>query len=67
MQAFHGERELFRSDHTDWALASTIQNKCRVHNLKAYQVMSLHRCHAISAQLCHGDLRPQQRMQSDTL
>jgi len=38
-KAFHGERELFRSDHTDWALASTIQNKCRVHNLKAYQAL----------------------------
>lgn len=37
-QAFHGERELFRSEHLDWALASTIQSKCRVHSLKAYQV-----------------------------
>jgi hypothetical protein len=44
MQAFHGERELFRSDHTDWALASTIQNKCRVHNLKAYQVRCPQMC-----------------------
>lgn len=57
MQAFHGERELFRSDHTDWALASTIQNKCRVHNLKAYQVMSSHTCHAFPAQLYHVGLR----------
>lgn len=38
-KAFHGERELFRSDHLDWALASTIQSKCRVHSLKSYQAL----------------------------
>jgi len=34
---FHGERELFRSDHTDWVNANTITDSCRVHSLKAYQ------------------------------
>ncbi|CAL8466792.1 g6328 [Coccomyxa elongata] len=39
-KAFHGEKELFRSDHLDWCYASTIEGKCRVHSLQHYQALS---------------------------
>lgn len=38
LQPFHGRQELFKSEHMDTCLASTIQGKCRVHTLAAYQV-----------------------------
>lgn len=38
MQAFHGEKELFASDHCDEVLRETIIGKCFVHKLKKYQV-----------------------------
>ena len=38
-QAFHGQKELFKSEHCDWCFASTIESKCRVHSLQAYQVL----------------------------
>lgn len=38
MQQFHGEKELFKSDHLDWCHISTIEGKCRVHSLQNYQV-----------------------------
>ncbi|KAK9916575.1 hypothetical protein WJX75_004358 [Coccomyxa subellipsoidea] len=28
-KAFHGEKELFKSEHLDWCFASTIESKCR--------------------------------------
>lgn len=34
---FHGERELFKSDHFDDVHANTIEGKCSVHQLKHYQ------------------------------
>ena len=37
-QRFHGEKELFRSEHVDWVAANTITDICSVHTLKAYQV-----------------------------
>lgn len=40
MQAFHGQKELFKSEHTDWCFASTIESKCRVHSLQTYQVIA---------------------------
>lgn len=36
---FHGEKELFRSEHVDWVAANTITDSCRVHSLKAYQLL----------------------------
>lgn len=36
---FHGERELFRSDHVDWVNANTITDACQVHSLKTYQTL----------------------------
>mmetsp|Transcript_12429 Transcript_12429/g.34884 ORF Transcript_12429/g.34884 Transcript_12429/m.34884 type:complete len:198 (+) Transcript_12429:549-1142(+) len=36
-KVFHGERELFASDHYDWCDVSTIDGPCRVHTLRAYQ------------------------------
>lgn len=38
-KAFHGEKELFTSDHYDWVAASSINGKCHVHTLKAYQAL----------------------------
>ena len=40
VQQFHGEKELFKSEHLDWCLAVTIEGKCHVHSLRAYQVSS---------------------------
>ncbi|EEH60015.1 bah-phd domain-containing protein [Micromonas pusilla CCMP1545] len=39
-KGFHGERELFLSDHKDWVAPDSINDKCQVHTLKQYQ--SLH-------------------------
>mmetsp|Transcript_2783 Transcript_2783/g.6962 ORF Transcript_2783/g.6962 Transcript_2783/m.6962 type:complete len:193 (-) Transcript_2783:51-629(-) len=36
-KVFHGERELFTSDHLDWCDVSTIDGACSVHSLRAYQ------------------------------
>ena len=38
LQAFHGNKELFKSDHLDWCFISTIERKCFVHTLPTYQV-----------------------------
>lgn len=37
MQAFHGEKELFASDHVDFVHKNTVLGKCRVMTLKKYQ------------------------------
>ncbi len=39
-KGFHGERELFLSDHKDWVAPDSINDKCQVHTLQQYQ--SLH-------------------------
>ena len=36
-KAFHGDKELFASDHLDWVAADSIDGKCTVHSLKGYQ------------------------------
>ena len=36
-KAFHGEHEVFASDHTDWVKASTIESKIHVYTLADYQ------------------------------
>ena len=36
-KAFHGERELFVSDHTDWQHVEPILGKCAVHKIQRYQ------------------------------
>ena len=36
-KAFHGEYELFASDHTDWVKANTIESKIHVYTLADYQ------------------------------
>ncbi len=36
-QIFHGEKELFASDHMDVILLATVFSKCRVHTLSKYQ------------------------------
>lgn len=36
-KAFHSEREIFFSDHFDWVGAQSINGKCQVHTLQAYQ------------------------------
>ncbi|CAK0755513.1 hypothetical protein CVIRNUC_002380 [Coccomyxa viridis] len=38
-KAFHGQKELFKSEHYDWCFASTIESKCRVHSLHTYQAL----------------------------
>uniref|UniRef100_A0A7S1X821 BAH domain-containing protein n=1 Tax=Tetraselmis chuii TaxID=63592 RepID=A0A7S1X821_9CHLO len=38
-KVFHGERELFSSDHLDWCGVSTIDGTCSVHTLRAYQAL----------------------------
>eukprot|EP00899_Mesostigma_viride_P023415 jgi/Mesvir1/4258/Mv22222-RA.1 len=35
-KGFHGERELFLSDHVDWVAAASINGVCDVHSLKDY-------------------------------
>jgi hypothetical protein len=37
VQAFHGEKELFNSDHPDQCDLNTVLGKCRVMPLKKYQ------------------------------
>jgi hypothetical protein len=37
-QFFHGEHEVFRSDHSDVVEASTVESKCRVLSLDEYLV-----------------------------
>ena len=37
---FHGEKELFQSDHADVITSDTINGMCRVHTLKQYQALS---------------------------
>ena len=41
VQEFHGEKELFKSEHVDPIAASTITGKCRVLTLKQYQARLL--------------------------
>lgn len=36
-QAFHGEKEVFQSDHLDWCHKNAIIGKCRVLTLEGYQ------------------------------
>lgn len=52
-QAFHGEKELFKSDHLDWCYASTIESKCKVHSLHYYQVCFIltHSCDVLGKSL----------------
>lgn len=38
-QAFHGDKELFNSDHEDVVHKNTIIGKCNVHSLKAYEAL----------------------------
>lgn len=38
VQEFHGEKELFKSDHLDSVSAESVARKCRVHTMKQYQV-----------------------------
>ena len=38
-KAFHGEKELFTSDHYDWVAKSSINGHCAVHKLKEYQML----------------------------
>ena len=52
-QAFHGQKELFKSEHCDWCFASTIESKCRVHSLQAYQVIWVQTVYKHHAQLLH--------------
>ncbi len=35
-KAFHGEKELFLSDHRDWVAEASIDGACVVHTLKEY-------------------------------
>ena len=35
---FHGDRELFRSDHRDWIEVSTIINSCKIYSFVEYEV-----------------------------
>jgi hypothetical protein len=39
-KAFHGEHEVFASDHVDWVKASTIERKIHVYTLAEYQELS---------------------------
>lgn len=39
-QPFHGEKELFDSDHADEIHKSTIIGKCHVHTLQKYESLS---------------------------
>lgn len=36
-QAFHGEKEVFQSDHLDWCHKNAVIGKCRVFTLEGYQ------------------------------
>ena len=36
-KGFHGEKELFQSDHFDWVTPSAVNGKCNVHSLREYQ------------------------------
>eukprot|EP00775_Hariotina_reticulata_P001335 gene1335-1678_t len=36
-KAFHGEKELFLSDHQDYCSVKTVMSKCRVMSLSKYQ------------------------------
>ena len=37
-KGFHGEKELFQSDHFDWVTPSAVNGKCNVHSLKPDRV-----------------------------
>ena len=36
-KGFHGEKELFQSDHFDWVTQDAVNGKCNVHSLRDYQ------------------------------
>lgn len=38
---FHGEKELFKSDHLDTVSAESVARKCRVHSMKQYQALKV--------------------------
>lgn len=40
-KGFHGEKELFKSDHLDWVSAESVTRSCRVHNMKEYQALDV--------------------------
>ena len=54
LKAFHGQKELFKSEHYDWCFASTIESKCRVHSLHTYQVCAAHFLLEDSSHACCG-------------
>lgn len=56
IQVFHGERELFSSDHLDWCDVSTIDGICYVRNLKTYQVLPNWSSFSPSSSLCASPL-----------
>lgn len=37
-QAYHGERELFDSDHTDKSPVAAIIGRCNIHSVAQYEV-----------------------------
>mmetsp|Transcript_5298 Transcript_5298/g.21660 ORF Transcript_5298/g.21660 Transcript_5298/m.21660 type:complete len:200 (+) Transcript_5298:156-755(+) len=39
-KAFHGDKELFTSDHYDWVAKSSINGHCSVHKLREYQQLT---------------------------
>lgn len=40
-QEFHGEKELFTSDHNDYILKSTVLTRCQVYTLQRYQELAV--------------------------
>ena len=38
LQEFHGEKELFKSNHADLIDAETVLQKCDVHSITKYRV-----------------------------
>ena len=52
VQQFHGEKELFKSEHLDPIAASTMTGKCRVLTLRQYQVRHVAVCPESMGQGC---------------
>ena len=48
---FHGDNELFKSDHRDWIEVSTIINSCKIYSFVEYEVREsrayIHTCQCL--------------------
>jgi hypothetical protein len=63
VQAFHGEKELFLSDHFDQCSVKTVMAKCRVLSLSRYQELANVEDHDFFARFTYRVRKAQQQQQ----